>query len=49
MPFQMELPDGVTITPIILSSDKTQLTCFAGDKQVWLVYMSIGNIEKETH
>ena len=44
----MELPDGVTITPVIVSSDKTQLTRFAGDKQAWLVYLSIGNIDKET-
>ena len=44
----MELPDGVTITPVIVSSDKTQLTCFAGDKQAWPVYLSIGNIDKET-
>ena len=44
----MELPDGATIAPVILSSDKTQLTRFAGDKQAWPVYMSIGNIEKET-
>ncbi|KAF8808461.1 hypothetical protein BYT27DRAFT_7255574 [Phlegmacium glaucopus] len=45
---QPELPDGVTIAPVILSSDKMQLTCFAGDKQAWPVYLSIGNIKKET-
>ena len=45
----MELPDGVTITPVIVSSDKTQLTHFAGDKQVWPVYLSIGTIDKKTH
>ena len=44
----MELPDGVTIAPVIVSSDKTQLTHFAGDKQAWPVYLSIGNIDKKT-
>ncbi|KAF7290282.1 hypothetical protein MIND_01342200 [Mycena indigotica] len=40
------LEDGATIIPIILSSDKTQLSSFAGDKQAWPVYISIGNISK---
>ncbi|KAF8804397.1 hypothetical protein BYT27DRAFT_7225361 [Phlegmacium glaucopus] len=38
---QPELPDGVTIAPVILSSDKMQLTCFAGDKQAWPVYLTM--------
>ncbi|KAJ7725295.1 hypothetical protein DFH07DRAFT_758708 [Mycena maculata] len=42
------LPDGATLTPIIISSDKTQLTHFSGDKQAWPVYLSIGNLRKET-
>ncbi|KAJ7458309.1 hypothetical protein B0H11DRAFT_1873281 [Mycena galericulata] len=42
------LPVGSTIAPIILASDKTQLTRFSGDKQAWPVYMTIGNIDKET-
>ncbi|KAJ7576496.1 hypothetical protein C8J56DRAFT_1007498 [Mycena floridula] len=41
------LPIGSTIAPIILSSDKTQLSRFSGDKQAWPVYLSIGNISKE--
>ena len=41
------LPKGTTIAPIILSSDKTQLTLFQGDKKVWLVYLTIGNLSKE--
>ena len=41
------LPDGATIAPIILSSDKTQLSVFQGDKSAWLVYLTIGNISKE--
>ncbi|KAJ7203429.1 hypothetical protein C8J57DRAFT_1101231 [Mycena rebaudengoi] len=37
---------GATIVPIILSSDKTQLTMF-GSKSAYPVYMTIGNIPKE--
>ncbi|TBU37509.1 hypothetical protein BD309DRAFT_905077 [Dichomitus squalens] len=29
------LPPGATIAPVILSSDKTQLSHFSGDKQAW--------------
>ncbi|KAG2031753.1 hypothetical protein BDR03DRAFT_875243 [Suillus americanus] len=43
---QKALPEGATIAPIILSSDKTSLSQFRGDKSVWPVYMSIGNIAK---
>ncbi len=32
--------------PVILSSDKTQLTRFSGDKQAWPVYISVGNNSK---
>lgn len=34
--------------PIILASDKTQLTRFSGDQQAWPVYITIGNIDKQT-
>ncbi|KAJ6554870.1 hypothetical protein B0H19DRAFT_1072211 [Mycena capillaripes] len=37
---------GATIIPILLSSDKTQLTMF-GNKTAYPVYMSIRNIPKE--
>ncbi|KAG1718287.1 hypothetical protein EDB19DRAFT_1899407 [Suillus lakei] len=43
---QNTLPKGATIAPIILSSDKTCLSQFRGDKSAWPVYMSIGNIAK---
>lgn len=43
-----ELLPGATITPIILSSDKTQLSQFRGDKSAWPVYLTVGNISKET-
>ena len=41
------LPNGATIAPLILSSDKTQLTQFQGDKKAWPVYLTIGNLSKE--
>ena len=41
-----KLPNGSTIAPLILSSDKTQLSQFRGDKSAWPVYLTIGNIAK---
>ena len=32
-----------TIAPVILSSDKTHLSRFSGDKKAWPVYLTIGN------
>ncbi|KAL7279210.1 hypothetical protein ACG7TL_007050 [Trametes sanguinea] len=37
---------GATIIPIIISSDKTQLTLF-GSKMAYPVYMTIGNLPKD--
>ncbi len=37
---------GATIIPLILSSDKTQLTTFR-DKMAYPVYLTIGNIRKD--
>ncbi|KAJ7436127.1 hypothetical protein FB451DRAFT_1344679 [Mycena latifolia] len=45
---QKRLPPGCTIAPIILSSDKTMLSNFRGDNSAWPVYLTIGNIGKET-
>jgi hypothetical protein len=42
---QQKLPEGATIVPIILASDKTQLTGHGGGKKVWPLYISIGNIK----
>lgn len=39
--------NGATIMPLILSSDKTQLTQFQGDKKAWPVYLTIDNISKD--
>ncbi|KAF8883572.1 hypothetical protein BD779DRAFT_1612257 [Infundibulicybe gibba] len=44
---QCKLPDGATIAPLILASDKTQLSQFQGDKKAWPVYLTLGNISKE--
>ncbi|KLO04335.1 hypothetical protein SCHPADRAFT_798623, partial [Schizopora paradoxa] len=43
---QEQLPEGATVVPIILGSDKTQLSVFTGDKSSWPVYITIGNIPK---
>ncbi|KAF8179500.1 hypothetical protein K438DRAFT_1768866 [Mycena galopus ATCC 62051] len=45
---QKRLPPGATIAPLILSSDKTLLSNFRGDNSAWPVYLSIGNINKDT-
>ena len=36
------------MSPVLISSDKTNLSRFAGDKQGWPVYATIGNIDKST-
>ena len=38
------MPVGVMIIPIILVSDQTYLTNFLGDKKLWPIYMTVGNI-----
>ncbi len=45
--YQKLLPKGVTIAPVILASDKTQLSRFSGDKSAWPVYLTIGNIDQD--
>ncbi|KAF7364607.1 hypothetical protein MVEN_00329900 [Mycena venus] len=44
---QKLLPPGACITGIIISSDKTKLSQFSGDKTAWPVYLIIRNISKE--
>ena len=44
-----KLPIGSTLAPLILSSDKTQLSQFRGDKSAWPIYLTIGNIAKAVH
>lgn len=40
----MTLPVGSTLIPVLLTSDQTCLTNFSGDKKLWPLFMSIGNI-----
>ncbi|KAI6101852.1 hypothetical protein F5141DRAFT_1190107 [Pisolithus sp. B1] len=44
---QHHLPSGSTITPVILVSNKTELSRFKGDKNAWPVCLSIRNLSKE--
>ena len=37
------------MSPVILASDKTELSQFKGDKVVWPVYRTIGNVSKHIH
>ncbi|KAG1877204.1 hypothetical protein F4604DRAFT_1880466 [Suillus subluteus] len=41
------LPPGAVIVPMILMSDKTNLTHFCGDKAAWPIYLTIRNIKKD--
>jgi len=41
---QTQIPVGSTLVPVLLASDQTHLTYFSGDKKLWPLYMSIGNI-----
>ncbi|KAG8898353.1 hypothetical protein FRB99_007493 [Tulasnella sp. 403] len=43
---QDKLPTGATVAPIILASDKTQLSVLSGDKTAWPVYLTLGKISK---
>jgi len=44
---QDQLPAGATIVPGICTSVKTYLTNFSGDQHPWLLYLTIGNIQKD--
>ncbi|KAI0713721.1 hypothetical protein C8Q76DRAFT_768689 [Earliella scabrosa] len=44
---QDNLPPQATVAPLLLASDKTQLTVLHSDKTAWPVYLSIGNIDKD--
>jgi hypothetical protein len=43
---QAKLPQGAAVIPVILSSDKTELTTHTGKQTCYPVYMTIGNIPK---
>jgi hypothetical protein len=42
------LPKGATLAPVIIATDKTQLTQFSGNKSAYPVYLTVGNIPKAT-
>ena len=44
---QNHLPPGTTIIPIILTSDKTPVTCQTGGLEMHPVFMLIGNIQSD--
>jgi hypothetical protein len=39
----------MTIVPVMHVLDKTHLSNVSGDMIAWLLYMSIGNIQKDVH
>lgn len=41
-----DVSEGATVAPVIISTDKTQLTQFVGGKSAYPVYLTIGNIPK---
>ncbi|KAJ7852764.1 hypothetical protein B0H14DRAFT_3656681 [Mycena olivaceomarginata] len=43
---QSKLPKGAALSPIIIATDKTQLTQFSGGKSAYPVYLTLGNIPK---
>jgi len=45
---QSLLPKGATLAPVIIATDKTQLTQFSGNKAAYPVYLTVGNIPKAT-
>ncbi|EPS92888.1 hypothetical protein FOMPIDRAFT_1137184, partial [Fomitopsis schrenkii] len=40
------LPKGAAAAPVILATDKTQLTQFSGNKSAYPVYLTLGNIPR---
>jgi hypothetical protein len=45
---QGEVPDGGTIIPVLLASDKTMLSLHHGDQSAWPIYITIGNLDRKT-
>lgn len=44
---QEELAADATIIPVLLASDKTIMTQHRGDRAMWPIYLSIGNLDGE--
>ena len=45
---QCNIPDGGTIIPVLLASDKTMLSLHHGDQSAWPIYITIGNLDRKT-
>jgi Plavaka transposase len=45
---QKQLPEKATVVPLLLATDKTQLTHLHGDQSAWPVYLTIGNLDRQT-
>jgi hypothetical protein len=45
---QGEVPEGATVVPILLATDKTMLTQHHGDESAWPIYVTIGNLDRAT-
>ncbi|KIJ09983.1 hypothetical protein PAXINDRAFT_39527, partial [Paxillus involutus ATCC 200175] len=43
---QSLLAEGVSIAPLIIATDKTQLTQFSGGKSAYPVHLTLGNIPR---
>ncbi|KAF8420920.1 hypothetical protein BGX38DRAFT_1108490 [Terfezia claveryi] len=43
------LPIGSSLVLVLLMSNQTCLTNFSGDKKLWPLFMSIGNIHSEIY
>ena len=43
---QPYLPAGAAASPVILATDKTQLTQFLGNKSAYPIYLTLGNIPR---
>ncbi|KAH9935426.1 uncharacterized protein B0H18DRAFT_1114176 [Fomitopsis serialis] len=47
--FESLLPGGAAVAPVIIATDKMQLTQFSGRKSVYPVYMTLGNFRALRH
>ncbi|KAA1479266.1 hypothetical protein DENSPDRAFT_789013 [Dentipellis sp. KUC8613] len=45
----LTLPEGHCVAPVIIASDKTQLTQFSGNKSSYPVYLTLGNLPRSIH
>ena len=43
---QNRLPQGAALAPVIIATDKTQLTQFSSNKSAYPIYMTLGNIPR---